>query len=85
MPIVSVPAVLVFIDAGSQVAEADAEALDEPDEPASSTGAPQAARATTAVPAMATPSRRTGRETDMLDPSFSGPWTGWGGPFRRSM
>src|SRR5690349_23210969 len=61
-------------DLGSQVADADEEALAELDEPASSTGAPQAARATTAVLAMAAPSRRTGRWTDMRDPSFSGPW-----------
>jgi hypothetical protein len=75
----------VFIEAGSHVAEAEPDALAELDEPASSTGAPHAPRATTAVPTTAAPNRRTGRETDMLVPSFSGPRTGWGGPFRRSM
>ncbi len=73
MPIVRVPAVLVFIDAGSHVAEAEPDGLAEA---ASLVGVPHAASATTAVLAMATPSRRTGVETVMLDPSFSGPWTG---------
>ena len=60
MPIVRVPAVRVFIDAGSHVAEAEADADDGADEAVSSTGAPHAVSAATADPARATANRRTG-------------------------
>ena len=85
VPIVRVPAVLVFIDAGSHVADAEADD-DAEAEAVSSTGAPQAASAVTADPARATANRRTGRlGDDMRDPSISGPWGGKRGPLRQSM
>jgi hypothetical protein len=82
---VSVPAVLVFIDAGSHVADAEADDDAEPDEEVSSTGAPQAVSAATAEPARATANRRTEWLDDMRDPSISGPTEGWRGPLQQSM
>jgi len=77
---------VVFIDAGSHVADAEADPDEEADEAVSSTGAPHAVSAATADPARATASRRTGRlGDDMRDPSISGPTGGWRGPLRQSM